>query len=188
MELEQGKYYHIYNRGNNRENLFYEKRNYDYFLGKYIKHIVPIAETFAYCLLKNHFHFSVRIRENRLDKSNSASNKFKNFFISYAKAVNNAYGRTGALFQRPFGRREVTSDGYFARLVRYIHLNPQKHGFVKDFRTYAYSSYPLILSDQPCFVERDKVLERFGGKNAFIEFHTNMTDDQAIAGLIDEDE
>ena len=170
MELEHGKYFHIYNRGNNRENLFYEERNYEYFLKQYIKHIVPIAQTFAYCLLKNHFHIMVRIKDEdtiRLDKSSRlvkskpglVTNQFKNFFISYAKAINKAYGRTGALFQRPFGRREVTSDEYFARLVHYIHFNPQKHRFVKNFRMYPYSSYPIIVSGQPGIVERNKVLE-----------------------------
>ena len=55
-------YYHIYNRGNNRENLFKQDRNYRYFLKLYAKHIEPIADTFAYCLLPNHFHLLVRIK------------------------------------------------------------------------------------------------------------------------------
>jgi len=203
MELEYGKYFHIYNRGNNRENLFYEERNYDYFLKQYMKHIVPVAETFAYCLMKNHFHLMVRIKDEdtmRLDnserfdkserfvKSRMVTNQFKNFFISYAKAINKAYGRTGALFQRPFGRREITSDEYFARLMYYIHSNPQKHRFVKNFRTYPYSSYTIVLSGQPGIVERNKVLEWFGGIDAFVEFHNKMTDEQTISNLIDEDD
>ena len=56
--LQFGQYYHIYNRGNNRENLFAEQRNYPYFLKLYAKHILPVAKTFAYCLLPNHFHFA----------------------------------------------------------------------------------------------------------------------------------
>ncbi len=55
-------YYHIYNRGTNGENIFVEERNYEYFLKLYEKHISPIADTFAYCLLRNHFHISVRIK------------------------------------------------------------------------------------------------------------------------------
>lgn len=58
--LHYGCYYHIYNRGNNRENLFVERRNYPYFLKLYAKHIQPVAETYAYCLLPNHFHFAIR--------------------------------------------------------------------------------------------------------------------------------
>ena len=61
--LQLGAYYHIYNRGINRENVFREERNYRYFLELYAKHIEPVAETYAYCLLKNHFHVLVRTRE-----------------------------------------------------------------------------------------------------------------------------
>ena len=55
--LEYGQYYHIYNRGNNGENLFFEERNYPYFLKLYAHHILPVADTYAYCLLRNHFQY-----------------------------------------------------------------------------------------------------------------------------------
>ena len=55
-------YYHIYNRGTNGENIFNEERNYEHFLNLYEKHIEPVAETFAYCMLRNHFHIMVRIK------------------------------------------------------------------------------------------------------------------------------
>lgn len=61
--LERGNYYHIYNRGTNSVTLFDNKENYEYFLTLYSLHIDPIAETFAWCLMKNHFHFVVRIKE-----------------------------------------------------------------------------------------------------------------------------
>ena len=60
--LDFGHYYHIYNRGNNRENLFVEARNYRLFLELYAKHVLPVADTYAYVMLKNHFHFLVRTR------------------------------------------------------------------------------------------------------------------------------
>ena len=60
--LEPDRIYHIYNRGINGENIFKEERNYAYFLTKYAKCISPIADTYAYCLLKNHFHLAVKIK------------------------------------------------------------------------------------------------------------------------------
>ncbi len=63
IPLEPGKFYHVYNRGNNRENIFNEEQNYAYFLKLYAFHIGPIADTFAYCLMRNHFHLSVRIKD-----------------------------------------------------------------------------------------------------------------------------
>jgi len=62
IPLEHGKFYHIYNRGINRQSIFFEDRNYRYFLRLYMKHVLPVADTFAYSLLGNHFHFSVRIK------------------------------------------------------------------------------------------------------------------------------
>ncbi|TEU21989.1 MAG: hypothetical protein E3J21_00945, partial [Anaerolineales bacterium] len=127
VPLQYGKYYHIFNRGNNRENIFIEERNYRYFLKLYAKHIVPMADTYAYCLLRNHFHFLVRIKtmeEQELtglqDLSalpRKPSQHFSNLLNAYARAFNKAYQRTGALFQRPFGRIEITSDAYFVQLV-----------------------------------------------------------------------
>jgi putative transposase len=55
-------YYHIYNRGVNGENIFVEERNYDLFLKLYKKHLSPVTDLFAYCLLRNHFHVSVRVK------------------------------------------------------------------------------------------------------------------------------
>ena len=63
IPLEHGKYYHLYNRGNNREDLFRTHENYNHFLRLYEKYIYPVADTFAWVLMKNHFHFLVRIRE-----------------------------------------------------------------------------------------------------------------------------
>lgn len=54
--LEEGQYFHIYNRGVNVEDLFKEQRNYYYFLQQYIAYCTDVFETYAYALLKNHFH------------------------------------------------------------------------------------------------------------------------------------
>jgi len=69
VPIEHDKFYHIYNQGINGENLFREKANYSYFLQQYDKYIDPIAETFAWCLMPNHFHVLVRIKEeDEIDK------------------------------------------------------------------------------------------------------------------------
>jgi REP element-mobilizing transposase RayT len=62
--LQPDMYYHIFNRGINGENIFREERNYQYFLDLYAKHIDPVAETFAYSLLKNHFHMLIKVRSD----------------------------------------------------------------------------------------------------------------------------
>lgn len=191
VPLQYGKYYHIFNRGNNRENIFVEERNYRYFLQLYAKHVMPIADTYAYCLLRNHFHFLVRIKtveeQDLTGLPRKPSQHFSNLFNAYAKAFNKAYHRTGALFQRPFGRIEVASDAYFVYLVIYIHQNPQKHGFVEDFRTWPYSSYQALLSTKPTRLQRDDVLEWFQGLDHFEDVHRYEVDEGKIAPLILDD-
>lgn len=187
--LRFGQTYHIYNRGNNRENLFVEPRNYPYFLNLYAKHILPIAETYAYCLLPNHFHFAIRTRteeeqeayheqiclfsENRqisppLFKLHEPSLAFKNLFIAYTRAFNKANGRTGVLFERPFHRKPVESQAYLLNLIIYIHLNPQKHGLTDDFRSWKWSSYSAYCTHQPSNIQREDVFAWFGGQRNFL--------------------
>ena len=90
------------------------------------------------------------------------SKHFSNLFNAYTKAINKAYQRTGSLFEERFGRIEVTSETYFTHLIFYIHFNPQKHGFVKDFREWPWSSFGALLSSRPTRLQRDEVLRRFG--------------------------
>jgi putative transposase len=227
-------YYHLYNRGVNGEDIFIEERNYDLFLKLFEKHLIPVVDLFGYCLLKNHFHVSVRIKSedeiletkktlrvspiNRIktlkvsmvdgkqDRPDSfasriespqrkplgfdhsslgskyVSDQFSNFFNAYAKTINKAYGRTGSLFQHPFGRVPITTDRQFWNVIAYIHQNPQKHGFVKDFRDWKYSSYGMIvtLNGKPTLVKRNEVMRWFGTREDYLALHKQwVTDAQA---------
>jgi hypothetical protein len=149
--LQYGHYYHIYNRGNSGGVLFREERNYPYFLELYAKYVEPVAETYAYCLMSNHFHLLVRIKdfEEREEVCQSfdatmsrdgqtyshvyPSRAFSNLFGTYTKAFNRSYERTGSLFEKPFRRKLVDSDRYLTALVAYIHRNPQKARFRRRF-------------------------------------------------------
>ncbi len=64
--LEKGKYYHIFNKGRQEENLFREDENYAHFLRLYGKYIDPIVETFVWVLLGNHFHLLIKATEKPL--------------------------------------------------------------------------------------------------------------------------
>ena len=194
--LRYGEYYHIYNRGNNRENIFIEERNYPHFLKLYAKYVEPIADTYAYCLLRNHFHVLVRIKTEEEQKTLGVSKtprvsnpgqQFGNLFNAYAKAINKAYDRTGSLFEHPFGRVEVTSNAHLIWLVIYIHQNPHKHGFVDDFRTWPYSSYQTFLSTRPTRLKRGDVLAWFDGAHGFETSHQQEVPAHRIAHLVPED-
>ncbi|QKG79482.1 hypothetical protein [Tenuifilum thalassicum] len=197
IPLEHGCYYHIFNRGINGTPLFYVPDNYLHFLRLYDKYISPIAYTFAWCLMGNHFHLLVRIKEENevivtslpnpvrvLNHVWVSSNKtlksphlyFSNLFNSYAQAINKQQHRTGSLFERPFHRLKISSEEYLQNLVVYIHQNPTHHGFTNDFRNYPWTSYGSIISTKPTKVERETVLEWFNGKENFIEVHRKIVD------------
>lgn len=186
--LTFGTFYHIYNRGNNHENVFLQERNYGYFMELWWKHTSKIAETCAYCLLKNHFHATVFIKyEEDLKglKLKEPSQYFANFFNAYTRGVNIATNRSGALFEAPFKRIPITDERYLMRLIVYIHQNPQKHKFVEDFRDWNYSSYHDLIGNAPTRVQRNKMMELFGSREDFIRIHKEI---QPLPDLDDEGE
>lgn len=181
--------------------MFIEERNYRYFMQLYAQHIGPVAETYAYCQLKNHFHLLVHIKDGVPTKAGdpkgfqkplgsgkgTASAAFSNFFNAYAKAINNAYHRTGSLFEHPFNRIPVDSQRYLVQLVRYIHYNPQKHQLVSDFRDWPYSSYHAYLSKQATRLKRGEVLGWFDNLDGFLEAHKLPLDEAALEPLTMDD-
>ncbi len=192
-----GNYYHIYNRGNNGIDVFLQNENYYHFLNLYAKYIEPIAETYAWCLLKNHFHLLVRIKEkseiNKDELSYSTiekpkvidpSRQFSHLFNAYTQAINKRHNRTGSLFETTFERKIVTSERYFQQLIFYIHNNPVHHGFVKQMSLYPWSSYDSILSNKPTKLKRKEVVELFGDKENFIYYHSQQQNLNEINDLI----
>ena len=179
--------YHIFNRGNNRENLFREEHNYAYFLLLYLKHVSPFVKTYAFCLLRNHFHLLVRVLDPKVLKvlgiSITPSQQFATFFNAYTKGMNKSYARTGSLFQNPFKRLPVTSTEHFLAVTRYIHMNPQNHGLIDDFRAWTYSSYIPLTSGEQTFLASEDVFSIFGGKQAFIRLHNEFPAEDSLLPL-----
>ncbi|MEQ9301324.1 MAG: transposase [Cyclobacteriaceae bacterium] len=176
--MEVGKYYHVYNRSVNREALFKEPRNYLFFLDKYRHYCSKHLDTLSYCLMPNHFHLFVRVKADQ--EEYLVANAFKNLFISYAKAINESYGRIGSLFQNRYKRKEIDSDAYFSMIIAYIHLNPLRAGLAKQPEDWKYSSYPALIGNQSTQLRRKEVLHWFGGLDEFIKFHqTCQSDDDA---------
>lgn len=192
--LESGNFYHLYNRGNNKEDIFYEDRNYEHFLNLYRKYVTEMVETYAYCLMKNHFHFLVRVKEPTCEVLETSqvgrkiSRQFSHLFNAYAKAFNKAYRRTGSLFQERFRRKLVSTDHYLVQTISYIHANPQRHRAIKDFRKYPYSSYHAIISNDETFLEREKVIQYFGNKEKFIEFHQDVFEEENLRRILEDEQ
>lgn len=192
VSLLPGNFYHIYNRGVNSEDLFKEKRNYDYFLQQYQFYCADILETYAYALLKNHFHLLVYVKENVqvLKKTGegmcqlNASKQLSHFFNSYTQSINKAYNRTGPLFESPFERKLIDHDGYLSSVICYCHYNPQLHQFVNDFKTWPFTSFHSIVNKHTELIEVQKVLDWFGGAVQFEQAHMDLYETEPIKHLI----
>ena len=171
--IESGAIYHIFNRGNNKENIFIENKNYYYFLEQLKKYVLPVADIYAYCLLKNHFHLLIRIKDEE-DLPEKFKIKphlaFSNFFNSYTKSINKMYGRTGSLFEEHLKRKRVENKDYLIQLVAYIHLNPVKHNFTKNYQDYKFSSFQAYISDKPTEIDKNFILDLID-KDSFLYWH-----------------
>jgi putative transposase len=160
------QHYHIYNRGNNGETIFYSPQNYNYFLNLYDKYLSDCVETYAYCLLPNHFHFLIKVRDKTI-----ISEQFRLFFLSYSKAINKQESRTGSLLQKRFKRTPIESTDSLQRVVIYIHSNPLRHNMRQNFTNYQYNSYQSLISDKPTKLKRNELFKWFNGRDNFITFH-----------------
>lgn len=170
--LQHGKFYHIYNRGINRGDIFFEPDNYEYFIKLYENHIDPIADTYAWCLMRNHFHFLVRIKdENETGNNRAPYQCFSNLFNAYTKAINKRNNRHSSLFQRSFKRKLVDNEEYFKKLIIYIHNNPVNHEICEDAMDYAWSSYLTCISDRVTNLKRQEVINLFEDVQNFKSSH-----------------
>ena len=150
-------YYHIFNRGNNRQPIFYERENFCYFLRQIRKYFTPDkVEIIAYCLMPNHFHLLVCL------KSDNFATLVQPFALSYAKAINKRFNRTGSLFEGPFKSILVDKNEYLLHLSRYIHVNPVIAGLVQHAADWEFSSFReyVGLRNDP-LIRHDIVMHQF---------------------------
>ena len=196
--LDYGKFYHIYNHGVGNRDLFREPDNYEYFLSLWDKYISSIAVTYAWVLMKNHFHALVKIKnESEIvavftpDRVSNpvrgiiASKQFSNLFNAYAQAFNKRIGSHGALFERPFGRKLVDNEYYLKRVILYIHNNPVHHGFCSHPIEYPWCSYLSCISIKPTKLHREAVIGWFDGEANFKTMHNGKLDIESIEGWLD---
>ncbi|MBA6154384.1 transposase [Gelidibacter maritimus] len=188
--FESGHFFHIYNRGNNNENLFLEQDNYNYFLVLMKKYLLQVADVYSYCLLPNHFHVLVKFYEVPLDtvdlekKKSNLHQPISNMLNAYTKAINKRHNRRGSLFQEHLKRIKITEESYLRNLIVYINTNSTHHD-IEDYRTYKHSSYDALIGEQKTALKRDEVIELFDDLNNFKHvLHSKRLDIDAIQELI----
>jgi len=179
-------YYHLYNRGNNRQVIFFEPANYLYFLRGVKRYLCPVANIISYSLMPTHYHITARVKQQQtseflknsevLDAEGAAdaenaesfwgakiSTAMMRLSVSYTKAINKRFSRVGSLFQGPFQAKPVDTYSYLLNLCLYIHANPVKDGLVAAPEDWPYSNYLEWMGERPgTLVDAEFVREHFG--------------------------
>jgi putative transposase len=153
-------FYHIINRGRNRENIFHRKSDFELFLEIIQKaHFKFGAIIHAYCLMDNHYHLLLETPNGNL------SQIMHHIGSSYVQKYNRLTGCDGSLFKSRYKAILVDKDSYLLELNRYIHRNPI--GLVKKLEDYKWSSYPsyIGLTNAPAWLNKEQTLEILALKN-----------------------
>lgn len=190
VPLVTEEYYHIFNRGINKQPIFLNVRDcrratnvFRYYqlsssklrYSKFIKLSDEEKETYwsnvkneedrlveivCYCLMPNHFHFLVK-----QTKDIGISTFMRKFQDSYTRYFNTRYEGIGPILQGQFKAILIEDDEQLLHLSRYIHLNPLSSNVVKDFsalKEYSWSSFPEYLGRSNIdFCNKEIVLSNF---------------------------
>ena len=173
MKLYPNELFHIYNRGNNRQQIFFNRENYIYFLEKVNLFLKPHADVMAWCLMPNHFHFMVYISPDKDVKEFSKG--IQVILRSYTRGVNKEQGRTGSLFTQNTCSKALLDEyrehktTYAETCFHYIHQNPMKAGLVKLMEDWEFSSFRDYVG-----LRNGRLINR-DVTNRFLEIPQDMT-------------
>jgi REP element-mobilizing transposase RayT len=174
------QYYHLYNRGVNKQNIFYEPEDFLYFLSLFKRHLSldtvkdssgrPFTqldgqvELVTFCLMSNHFHLLCYLKEPE-----GIVKLMRSVMTAYTMYFNKKYKRTGGLYEGPFLASRITSDRYLWHVSRYIHLNPLD--ISEDFSEYPYSSLPYFAGDKHAdWLHPERLIETKDDQKQYLEF------------------
>lgn len=179
-----GGYYHIFNRGNGKQDIFLDKDDFSFFLWRLQQNLFPMAEDksriiqlpagsfslISYCLMPNHFHFLLK-----QNTEITTSKLLTKICTSYSKYFNKKYDRSGQLFQDQFKQVRVDSNEYLVWLSAYIHQNPKVAGLVQNLEEWKWSSYPSFITgfNHNHLCDRQIILNQFKNQNDYRNFVLN---------------
>jgi putative transposase len=191
MKLIANNLYHVYNRGNNKERIFYSRENYLFFLDKIRNSIFKECNILCYCLMPNHFHFLIHIPD-RFEQE-KFSEELKICLRSYTRSINRQEDRVGSLFQQHTKFKCLTmddkkSEGYALSCFYYIHQNPLTSGLVDKIENREFSSfkdYASMRNGSLCNKEITyELFEIPKDCNEFYNMSYDLVNENKIKGLL----
>lgn len=165
-----GLLYHVIARGNERKEIFCEKKDYQDFLARLKINLEKTGnKCLAWCLIPNHFHLLILRGEKPL------AELMRRLMTGYAVSFNLKHRRAGHLFQNRYKAIICDEEEYLQELAAYIHLNPLRAGLVGSLaalEAYPWCGHGAVMGKAAQgFLERDYVLSHFGGRAAaYAEF------------------
>lgn len=179
-------YYHIYNRGVEKRDIFLDNEDYTVFLNILKRHLSPESqqdrygrqfenlseglELLAFCLMPNHFHLFVYQHSD----GEAFTKLMRRVAVAYTGYFNKKYHRVGPLFQSAFKAKRIESDDYLQHISRYIHLNP------RSYARYEWSSLPYYTGKSSAgWVRPGRVLEFFKNQKEYMKFVDDYKDYKA---------
>src|SRR5262245_8736870 len=155
-----GAFYHVITRGNQRQNLFHDDKDREFYLHRLEQYRKRYGFTiYAYVLMGNHVHLLVETGKTPLSKI------MQGLQFIYTRYFNRRYRKIGHLFQGRYRAINCDRDEYSSELVRYIHLNPARMKRPTAGRDHSWSSHPAYLGEASVVqVDTTLVLERFGSR------------------------
>ncbi len=155
-----GAYYHVTSRGNERKNIFKDKKDREQFLS-YVRsaYLRYKAVIHVYCLMNNHYHLLIETPRGNL------SQIMRHINGAYTTYYNIRHRRSGHLFQGRYKAILVDADTYAGELSRYIHLNPVRAGMIEIPEKYKWSiySYYIKKKKKPEWLMIEFILDYFKG-------------------------
>jgi len=165
--FQKDSVYHIYNRGCNKNKIFFEDENYFFLLSKikiYTKKFN--ISVLAYCLMPNHYHFVLR-----QDSDIKINVCLQHIFNSYTKAINKRYRRSGTLFEGRFKVNEIYEDKSILEVCRYVHRNPLDDGLVDNLEEWQFSNYlEWIRLRNGVLCDREFIKKHFPDSGSYKQF------------------
>lgn len=177
------QYYHVYNRGANKQRIFHDADDYTFFLhllkrhlsseevrdryGRPYRHLRDQVEVLSYCLMPNHFHLLILNKE-----SDGMELLMRSLTTAYSMYYNKKYRHSGHLFQGIYKASMIDSDAYLQHIARYVMRNPT------EYRTYDYSSYQALAHGWSVeWLNSKLLLETFEGtKKEYLDFIDDYED------------
>lgn len=186
-------YYHLYNRGVDKQAIFRDKEDYVVFLnllkryldneptkdkkGREYDWLHDEAELLSYCLMPNHYHLLIYQHEPE-----AMTRLLRRVITSYTTYFNDKYQRVGYLFQSRFKASMITRDDYLQHISRYIHLNPA------NYKDWEFSSLDYYLGKKKAgWIRPSRILDLFPSNKTYENFVADYAGHKAVADELEKE-